>query len=74
MEEIEKQLVTDSGFIEEFWRRLAAYRQTDPKVTQLAVFDELNDLYETIYGEPKFSSYDAFRMRRDRKARRPAKK
>lgn len=73
MEELEKQLVTDSGFIAEFWRRLAAYRQTDPRITQQAVFDELNDLYEASFGEPKFASYDAFRMRRDRasKKKRP---
>lgn len=60
------RLVTDTGFITEFWRRLREMRETDPSVTQETVFDILNEEYQDIFGEPRFPSFDAFRKCRDR--------
>lgn len=60
-----KRIVTDSGFIAEFWDRLRLYRQAIPTTTHRAVFEELNALFEAEYGEPKYKSFDAFRKRRD---------
>lgn len=66
MEELEKKLVTDRGFIDEFWSRVSDAQLSGHYVTHIAVFEELNGIYESAFGEPKFPSYDAFRMRRDR--------
>jgi len=60
------RLVTDSGFIAEFWRRLAEMRAADPDVTQEAVFESLNEEYRAVFGEDRYKSFDAFRKRRDR--------
>jgi hypothetical protein len=60
------RLVTDAGFIREFWRRLREMRESDPSVTQEAVFDILNEEYKSIFHEYRFKSFDAFRKRRDR--------
>jgi hypothetical protein len=61
------RLVTDTGFIEEFWKRLAEMRAEDPTVTQEDVYEYLNDIYREAFGEDRFKSFDAFRKRRDRK-------
>lgn len=61
-----KRIVTDSGFIAEFWDRLWQYRKTEPATTHRAVYEELNALFEAEYGEPKYKSFDAFRVKRDR--------
>lgn len=58
------KLVTDAGFIEEFWRRL---READPGTTQEDIFDRMNEEYKNVFGEDRFPSFDAFRKRRDRK-------
>lgn len=60
------RLVTESGFIEAFWERLRERRRKDPSVSQEAVFEELNEEYREVFGEDRFSSFDAFRKRRDR--------
>jgi len=60
------RLVTDAGFVTEFWRRLAEMRAKDPDVTQEAVFESLNDEYRAVFGEDRYRSFDAFRKRRDR--------
>lgn len=61
------QLITKAAFIETFWRTLRECRSTNPRVTQREVFDMLNDRYEELSGEPRFSSFDSFRKCRDRR-------
>lgn len=64
------RLVTRKGFEEAFWKTLRQWRAEEPKVTQRRVFEYLNDLYEETFGEPKFVSFDSFRMYRDRGKRK----
>lgn len=61
------RLVTDEGFIREFWRRLAEEREKDPSVSQERVFELLNEEYREVFGEDRYKSFDAFRKRRDKK-------
>ena len=61
------RLVTDDGFIREFWRRLQEMRQKDPSVTQERVFELLNEVYREVFGEDRYKSFDAFRKRRDKR-------
>jgi len=61
------KLVTDDGFIAEFWRRLAEMRRDNPDVTQEDVFYILNDEYREVFKEDRFKSFDAFRKRRDKR-------
>jgi len=68
-----KQLATERGFTEAFWSLLAERRRAGLNITQREVFDELNDYYEEIIGEPRFSSFDAFRVRRDRRVKNSRK-
>ena len=61
------RLVTDEGFIREFWRRLHEMRLKDPSVTQEQVFELLNEEYREVFGEDRYKSFDAFRKRRDKR-------
>ncbi len=61
------RLVTDEGFIAAFWERLKERRREDPSVSQESVFEELNEEYNSVFGEDRFKSFDAFRKRRDRR-------
>ena len=61
------RLVSDEGFITEFWRRLNEMRAKDPTVTQEDVFDSLQEEYRSVFGIDRYKSFDAFRKRRDRK-------
>jgi len=61
------RLVSDEGFITEFWRRLNEMRAKDPGVTQEDVFDLLQEEYRSVFGIDRYKSFDAFRKRRDRK-------
>jgi len=61
------RLVTDEGFIREFWRRLQEERCKDPAVTQESVFELLNEEYREVFGVDRFKSFDAFRKRRDKR-------
>lgn len=61
------RLVTDEGFIAAFWERLKERRSKDPSVSQESVFEELNEEYNSVFGEDRFKSFDAFRKRRDRR-------
>lgn len=61
------RLVSDDGFITEFWRRLNEMRAKDPTVTQEDVFDSLQEEYKSVFGVDRYKSFDAFRKRRDRK-------
>lgn len=55
------RMVTRRGFAALFWEELASRRKADPAVTRRAVFEDLNSLFESEFGEPRFSSYDTFR-------------
>ena len=67
MTDILKKLASRKGFVDEFWTRLKQYRAGGMNVTHIEVFNELNDLWETEIGEPRFPSYNAFRKYRDKK-------
>lgn len=56
-------LVTDDGFIEEFWKLIRSM----PGATHEQVFEILNEEYRNFFGEDRFPSFDAFRKKRDRK-------
>ena len=66
---VEKTSVPQSHL---FWcgsvnrERLRERRLKDPSVSQEAVFEELNEEFREVFGEDRFSSFDAFRKRRDR--------
>ena len=60
------RLVTDAGFIAEFWRRFREMSASDPATTQESVYELLNEEYRSVFGEDRFKSFDAFRKRRDR--------
>lgn len=55
--------VTRSGFLKEFNKRI--YRKKD-RMTHLAAFEELNDLYFDAFGEYRFPSFEAFLKYRSR--------
>ena len=61
------RLVTDEGFIAAFWELLKERRAEDPSVSQESVYEELNEEYNSVFGEDRFKSFDAFRKRRDRR-------
>lgn len=61
LEQLSTQMVSGCGFIAAFWTRLIEYRKADIPISQRQVFDELNDFYESRYGQPRFPSYDAFK-------------
>lgn len=58
------RLVTDDGFISEFWK---AFAESKPGTTQEDVYYMLNEKYRSFFGEDRFKSFDAFRKRRDRR-------
>lgn len=62
-----RDLITETAFIETFWRELHKRRGAGVWITHKQLFEELNDFYEDETGEPRFSSFDAFRKCRDRK-------
>ena len=59
------ELVTFSGFTEAFWR---LYREGGK--CQEDVFLILDNLYYERFGEHRFTSFDAYRKRRDRKLKK----
>lgn len=65
-----RRIVTDEGFLEVFWEELGKCQSQGNPVTQETVFDMLNSLYEETYGKPKYVSFDAFRMQRNRRIRK----
>jgi hypothetical protein len=58
-------LVTMSGFTATFWQ---LYREGGR--SQEAVYDILDEIYYARFGEHRFVSFDAFRMRRNRETRK----
>jgi len=64
--EVDNQVIrmfTRQGFIEVFWEELQARRKDNPKITEKAVFDMLNQKFYEIFNEFRYSSYDSFRQR-----------
>ena len=61
-------LVTFKGFLHAFWTE---YRRGGR--SQEDVYDYLEGIYFGEFGEHRFPSFDAFRMRRDRAYRRRPK-
>lgn len=57
-----EDLVTFGGFLSAFWKEF----RSSPGVSQEDVYDRLNGVYFAAFGEDRFSSFDAFRKRRDR--------
>lgn len=60
------ELATDKGFINAFWRTLRLYRSKGSTISQREVFEQLNEQWEYVMGDPRFPSFDAFRKCRDR--------
>jgi len=60
------KMVRKSGFVEAFWEVLSELRQFNPDISQRTVYEQLNEMYEAEFGEPRFASFDAFRKYRDR--------
>lgn len=61
----DSRLVTRGAFIRQFWEVLRKRREADPAVSQRAVYEDMDEHRESVYGEPLFPSFDAFRMYRD---------
>jgi hypothetical protein len=64
--EVDSQIIrmfTRQGFIEVFWEELQTQRKENPKVSEKAVFDSLNDKFYMVFNEFRYSSYDSFRQR-----------
>lgn len=59
------RLATRRGFVEEFWRVLAASRKSDPSVSRRQVFERLNEIYHDTFGQYLYPSYNAFRHSRE---------
>ena len=57
------RMFTRQGFIDVFWEELQEQRKENPKVSQRAVFDYLNQKFCDIFGEFRYSCYDTFRQR-----------
>ena len=67
-------LASEAGFIEAFWEHLWKARVANPLATQREVFEYLNNYYEEKVGEPRYPSFDAFRVRRDRRLQKKLQK
>lgn len=68
LDELTFMTVTRDGFVSAFWALLKVYYSRGEKVSHRQVFDELNDRFEAVFGEPRWPSFDAFLKYRDRNA------
>jgi len=69
--EVDSQIIrmfTRQGFIEVFREELKARRKENPKITEKEVFDSLNQKFLEVFNEFRYSSYDSFRQRLDKKS------
>ncbi len=57
------RMFSRSGFIEVFWEELQLQRIDNPKISQREVFDLLNQKFYGIFGEFRYSCYNAFKQR-----------
>lgn len=68
MREIDERvwrMVTRDGFAREFWAELSRRRAVRQTTSRREVFDYLNGLFMSEFGEPRFPSYDTFRHSRE---------
>jgi len=61
------RMLTRQGFIDLFWENFKEARKTDPSTSQEAVFNILNEKYYNAIGCTRYSSYDSFRQRLNKK-------
>jgi hypothetical protein len=61
------RMLTKEGFAALFWESLAQARREEPCTTQEEVFDTLNEKYFAAIGSLRYSSYDSFRQRLNKK-------
>jgi hypothetical protein len=61
------RMLTKQGFADLFWERLCEARKENQSTTQESVFNALNEKYQKVLGETKYSSFDSFRIVRDKK-------
>ncbi len=64
MKEIDERvwrMVTKDGFAKEFWAELRHRRAAKQTTSRREVYDYLNGLFMSEFGEPRFASYDTFR-------------
>jgi hypothetical protein len=62
--EVDEQIIrmfTREGFTEVFWEELLQQRKTNPKISEKAVFDSLNQKFYNVFREFRYSSYDSFK-------------
>lgn len=57
-----EDFVTFSSFMKVFWKEC----RQNPAESQYSIFLRMNECYRERFGEDRFVSFDAFRMRRDR--------
>lgn len=73
IDELTFRMVTRDGFVGAFWDILKSRYAAGEKVSHRQVFDELNDRFEDVFGEPRWPSFDAFLKYRDRNSHPDAK-
>jgi hypothetical protein len=61
------RMLTKQGFADLFWERLCEARKIEPSTTQEAVFDAMNEKYYNAIGCTRYSCYDSFRQRLNKK-------
>jgi hypothetical protein len=59
------RMMTKQGFKDLFDETFKEAKKQDQKITQEQIFNLLNEKWTAIIGEPRYSSYDAFRRRKD---------
>lgn len=59
------RMFSKQGFLEVFMETLQEARKIDDTTTQEQVFEYLNEKYFNVIGGLRYSSYDAFRRRKD---------
>lgn len=61
------RMFTREGFAEVFYEELCAQRKINPTISCEKVFDDLNSEFYCVFNELRYSSYDSFRIVRDKK-------
>jgi hypothetical protein len=61
------RMLTKQGFADLFWERLQEARKKEPGTAQETVFNMLNEKYLKAIGCNRYSSYDSFRQRLNKK-------
>ena len=61
------RMFTRQGFIDLFWERLTEARKDNPMISQEEIFNILNKRWYEVMGCCRFSTFDSFRISRNRK-------